>query len=271
MRLQLSVLLAALLSIPPSFLHAGAWVQPQGQALYIQNAYFYAAGEAFAPSGQRIDDAGFRKYEFNPYLEYGLSDDVTLGASLLLHYLEQDNASGGLLSNHGLGQAELFARYQLVHDDGLALAVQPLVALPAAYVRSDGPVAGREAWDAEMAFLAGYGFSLWGLHHYVDTAWAYRHRGGSAGDQYRVTAAAGLSVHERWRLVPEIAWTGRAEGAGNLRSVSGQNDYELMRAQLSVQWELTERYTLQLGGFRHVRGEDTGAGGGVMAALWMRW
>ncbi len=269
MRRLLRVLAAVFLI--PSYAYAGAWLQRPGETLFIQNAVFYATGEAFDASGRRVSDPGFRKFEYNPYMEYGVNADWTLGASLFFQYLEQDNAQSGVLSNQGLGESELFARYKLLEEKGYALALQPSVTLPGHYFSSDGPVAGREDWDAELTALAGYGFSLFGRDHYIEGKAAYRHRSGILDDQYRLSAGMGIGISEGWRIAPELSWTGRTQGGGSAVSIAGQNDYELVKAQLSVVWEFSDRCAVQFGGYRHVSGEDTGAGGGVLLALWRRW
>lgn len=250
---------------------AGAWVQPEGQLQIIRNFTFYSTGEAFDGKGRRADNPGFRKGEFNPYAEYGASEDWTLGTSLFFQYLEQDNAEGGALSNRGLGEMEWFARYQLLQEGGYALSIQPLVNLPGHYFDKNGPIAGREDWDAELALLGGYGFSWRGRDHYIDAKAAYRYRSGALADQYRLSAAAGFALDDAWQVVPELHFTGRANGTNKTLSLGGQNDYELLKAQLSFVWRFNEVYSLQFGGFRHVEGKDTGAGGGVMVALWTQW
>lgn len=260
-----------LLGAWPCICHAGAWVQPAGHFQLIHNVVFYSTGESFAPDGHRRDDPGFRKLEVNPYLEYGASDDWTLGTSFFFQYLEQDDAKGGSLSNRGLGEMEWFARYQLLREHGYALAIQPLVNLPGHYFDKRGPIAGREDWDAELAALSGYGFSWRGRHHYVDAKAAYRYRSGPLRDQYRLSAVAGLQLDDDWQVMPELHFTGRAQGGANVLSLGGQNDYELLKAQLSLVWRFNEHYALQLGGFRHIAGKDTGAGGGAMVAVWTQW
>lgn len=271
MRCWRSLLLPALLSfLPVKGAHAGAWTQPEGQGQYIQNIVFYSTGEAFDGAGHRAQDAGFRKLELNPYLEYGVTDRWTVGLSAFLHYLEQDAAAGGVAANIGLGETEVFARYRLYEHQGFVLSAQPLLKLPSHY-RDRAPVAGRTQWDGEAALFGGYGFSAMGQHHYLDTKLAWRARSGALHDQFRASLAFGMGITDSLQLLPELYWTGRAQGGNAAFSVSGQNDYELLKGQLSLVWHLDERYAVQFGAFRHIAGEDTGAGGGVFTAFWTRW
>lgn len=256
----------------PSVADAGAWVQPSGHGQLIHTSSLYWTGESFDAHGARQENPGFRKFETNPYFEYGLNEKWTLGTSVFLHYLYQEEAAyGEAYSNYGAGNSEAFARYQILQENGFVLAAQPLVALPAHYRQKEAPTAGRPNWDGELALLAGYGFTWRGLDHYVDAKAAYRHRLGVLQDQWRFSATLGLGLTSSLQLIPELNWTQRLrEGEGAI-SVAGQNDYDLLKAQLSLVWKVNERHALQLGGFRHMAGKDTGAGGGLFIALWTQW
>lgn len=266
------LLLAAALFCIPHEAQAGAWTQPAGRALLIQSSTYYSTREAFDAAGDRAGVPRFSKYELNPYGEYGWSDDLTLGFSAFLQYLEQETASGGgVLHNTGLGETELFVRTKLYDRNGMALSLQPLVTLPSRY-RHDAPVAGRANWDGELALLGGYGFDALGRHHYFDAKAGYRYRSGVPEDQWRASAALGIGVSADCTLLAETEWHGRTRGsAASAFSVSGQNDYRLRKAQFSAVYRIDERYAVQFGGFRHLAGENTGAGGGAFFALRMGW
>lgn len=250
---------------------AGAWTQPEGRRQLIQNVVFYSTSDAFNASGDRVDVPRFSKFEINPYYEVGMSDATTLGISGFVQYLRQKEQSEGKADNLGIGETELFVRQRLYAGQGFAFAVQPLLKLPSHYRSDNAPVAGRANWDAELALLGGYGFSWLGQSHYIDLKAGYRYRSERLEDQWRASAALGVGVTPRVRLVPELHWTGRVRSGGTVDSLSGQNDYDLLKAQISAVYSFSEEYGVQVGAFRHLAGEDTGAGGGVMVALWRQW
>jgi hypothetical protein len=256
----------------PCAAFSGAWVQPEGATRFILNASAYSASEAFDAAGRRGAVGEFSKYEINPYLEYGLSPAWTVGGSVFLNRVAQENPGGGESDNYGLGESEIFFRSRLYERDGVVVSAQPLLRFSPLYRGGGEPSAARSGWDGELGLLAGYGFDAYGQHHYLDGKLGYRYRSGAPGDQFRVQAAAGLGVSETVTVLTEAAWTGEAETLpANSVSLSGQNDYSLLRGQVSALWAYDERHTAQLGVFRHLRGEETGAGGGVLLAWWTRW
>ncbi len=268
----LRVFVCGVLGLLPYNAFAGAWTLPEGEGQTIVTASFYHTREAFNAQGERGRAPLFQKYELNPYTEYGLTDGLTVGVSAFAQSLKQEMQPGGpIATTEGLGETELFARWRLWEADGGIVSVQPLLKLPSAYLQAGNPRAGRTAWDAELALQGGYGFDAYGQHHYLDTRIAYRYRSDALGDQLRASARLGLGIKHDLTLLSELEYTGRAQGGGNVLSIAGQNDYTLWRAQMSVVWAFADRYALQLGAFQHIAGEDTGAGGGVLVALWRRW
>lgn len=262
--------ISMMLSVPPQA-YAGAWTVPQGmQELYLTTNY-YATDRYFDREGERRAIPRFTKWELNPYLQYGWTDDFTLGANLFLQHISQDSSREDTAHNYGLGNSELFVRYRLYHDTHWVASVQPLIALPTLYEKS-APDAGRDDWDAELQGLLGYQFTAFGLLHYFDGGFGYRYRNGDEDDQWRGSLTAGISLTPSWMLIPQISWVQSVSSSerGGV-SVAGANDYDLSKVQLSAAYRWDERYTIQFGGFTHLDGENTGGGGGALLSLWIRY
>jgi protein XagA len=263
---------------------AGSWTLPEGEKQLILTTRFYATVNYFDGQGNLQAKRGrYRKREVQQYGEYGLSDVWTLGANVAYSSAkdvtradafalgDDPAASDRSISISGLNRAELFARYQLYRDDVYAFAVQPLVALPPWYVRNQPDGIPADPMEAELAVLGGRNFSLFGQSHYADFATAYRVRGQSLNDQLRFHAAIGLNLNERWTLLPEFDHTQNLGGITfATTTITGQNDYDLSKAQLSVLYHLSSRFSLQGGAFSHVDGRNTGAGGGGLLSVWIR-
>lgn len=263
---------------------AGAWTLPEGEKLLIITSRFYATVNYFDGNGEKRSKRGrYRKYEVQQYGEYGLSDAWTLGANVAYNRAQDvtradafalsddDAASDRSITVSGLNRGEIFARYQLYRDDMYAFAVQPLVAFPPWYVRNLPEGVPADPMEAEFALQGGRNFSLFGQSHYADFSAAYRARGQSLNDQLRFHAALGVNVNERWTLLPEFDHTQNLGGITFASTtITGQNDYDLTKAQLSVLYHLSERFTVQGGAFSHLDGRNTGAGGGGLLSVWIR-
>lgn len=268
---RLAALLFCSSLIIPAVCQANPWLRPEGEIFAALTSVYYSTDEYITPAGDTVDQPTFTKYELNPYVEYGLTDDWTVGASLFLHALEQESP-GGDLDNYGLGQTELFVRHSLWKEGRIAASVEPFLALPASYEESGQPRAGREDSDLGLALNGGYGFPLFGREHFVQGRAAYKHRYGPQDDQFQLDAKLGLRVAEGWMIMPEAQWTlptGDTSGGGF--SNAGTNDYELLKLQLSAVYDVSETTSLQVGAFTHADGENTGAGGGGLLSLWRRF
>ncbi|MFO1242548.1 MAG: hypothetical protein U1E36_05025 [Rickettsiales bacterium] len=265
-------LLALLLALFPTLAWAGAWTLPKGsQELYLTGSY-YKTDEYFNQSGNETDIPDFSKWELNPYYQYGFMDGLTLGVSAFLQQISQDKSfSGGEDSNWGLGNTEVFARWRAYRNNNWVVSLQPLLALPTYYAEDD-PRAGRDDFDTELKGLVGYNFEAMGRHHFIDGGFGYRYRLGDEGNQWKANVTLGITLDERWTILPEIDITRATdEDSNNAVSVAGTNDYDLTKLQLSGAYKWDDHYTFQLGAFNHVDGKNTGSGGGVLFSVWMRY
>jgi hypothetical protein len=248
---------------------ADGWVQPKHKALVSLAVTYYETDIFYDKDGHRVDVPRFTKYEIQPYMEYGLTDAVTLGLSDGVHYLKQDQRLGNALTNEGDSGSELFGRVRLWQDGAAVLSVQPFVKTPA-YARRHGaaPRGAPKEWQTGASLQGGYGLEAWGLHHYVTLNVGWRERFSAAHDQFLVRVAGGVSVSPDWQLLPEISFEHPTHlNTDATRSVSGVNDYALTKLQLMAQYSLSERVQMQAGLFWHVAARNTGDNGGVRAAL----
>ncbi len=213
----------------------------------------------------------FTKIELNPYYEYGWDDRLTVGLSPFFHYIDQQSTTGGSESNLGLAETEVFARYKVIEQGDWVFSLQPTLKLPSLYTDSSGVKAGRTAMDAELAALFGIGFDAWGEHHFAGLEAAYRHRFGELDDQFITHATLGLGINEQWQVVTEAESIFRVDDRAGAVSVSGQNNYNLTKAQISAIYKLEDGRAWQAGFYRHIAGRDTGAGGGILLSHWWYW
>ncbi|MDE3038857.1 MAG: hypothetical protein KGJ21_10475, partial [Pseudomonadota bacterium] len=212
----------------------------------------------------------YGKYELNPYLEYGLSDSLTLGANLLFDRAHQDGAAGGPShTNWNLGDSEFFLRTRLWQQNGFVVSAEPMIKLPSPEPSDAQPPLGGSSPDAGLGLSAGYGFSAWGLSHFANLDTQYRHRFGAPHDQARLNGTLGIGVAPRWMVMPQafMTWRTVASHVADFTN-SPANDYDLVRLQLSAVYRWQNDLSFQFGGFDDVAGKNTGTGSGVLFALW---
>lgn len=247
---------------PPAF--AGAWTQPESHAFLALTGSYYRTDELYNNRGDTQSQATYSKYELNPYFEYGLWDGVTLGANVLLQRAHQSSDT-----NWGLSDTELFVRGRLWQKDGFVLSAEPMVKLPSPESADDQPRLGGSHPDAGMGLSAGYGFTAWGLNHFADIDAQYRHRFGDPKDQARFAGTLGIRLCERFILMPQVFITQRLDTPTTATfTQSSADDYNLVKLQLSGVYKATDDVSVQVGGFTHQAGKNTGAGSGALFSVW---
>lgn len=211
----------------------------------------------------------YRKYELNPYIEYGLSDRLTVGANIFLDKVSQyDTTSSQNRTNLGIGDSEFFARSQIWKKDGLVFSAEPMIKLPSPDSRSDSPQIGSDKFEAGLSFSGGYGFKAWELDHFIDISTGYRHRFGTPHDQFKLSATAGFSVTKQIVITTQLFSTLRTDkSASPAFTQSSIDDYDLTKLQISAAYKIDDKLSLQLGVFDHIYGRNVGSGGGTIFSV----
>lgn len=245
---------------------AGAWTQEAGKGRVIVTGAYYQAANFYNNRGTKQSQPNYHKYELNPYVEYGLYDDLTLGASFSFQLAQQNVVGNSDLSNSGVGESEYFVRKRLYNKDGLVASVEPMLKLPPL---SSGklPKLGSPNPDIGLGGSVGYGTAWFGYHHFVNLDTQYRHRFGDQKDQIRVAATVGIGVAPQWVVMPQAFMTYRMGDSSGFTQ-SAADDYDVTRLQLSGVYAVTEDTKLQAGAFTDVDGKNAGVGRGVLLSVW---
>lgn len=261
------------LSLIAAEAYAGAWTEPQNSSQIILTGSYYDTSTMFDNKAHKESQPEFSKYELNPYMEYGLRDDLTVGANLSLQAVHQEAYPGGTSqSNWGVGDSVLFLRQRLWQQNGFVVSAEPMIKIPAFESSTDQPKLGGSSADVGMGLSGGYGFTLLGLNDFADIDTEYRHRFGTPHDQANFAATLGVSVTPEWMIMPQSFFTYRLgfPKTPAFTNSSG-DDYNLVKAQLSAVYKLSSDISLQGGGFWNVTGRNAGDGGGVLFAVWKRF
>jgi hypothetical protein len=247
---------------------AGAWTQYKGQGQFILNGYYYAADERFDNNGSLQPLSKYSKYELNPYVEYGLTGSVTVGANLSLQAVAQKSSSG-LLTNYGVGDSEFFAKGLLYDDSSFVVSATSLIKAPGLYSYNDQPKIGGTHPDVGAGLSAGYSFSLFGQNHFANLDTLYRYRFGTPENQINLAATLGVHITPQWMLMPQAFATLRTKmpTVATFTQSSG-DDYNEVKLQFSAVYAYSPATSFQVGTFATVDGRNVGAGKGVLLSVW---
>ncbi len=239
--------------------HAGAWLQPASQGLFIQQATYYTADGYFDADGTVQPQSRFSKYEWQPYVEYGLLNNLTIGATGYAQQVSQNNAT-----NRGIADPELFARMALWKGTQSVLSIQPLIKFSGSFDSSDSPRGGSQSTDGEISLLYGQTLPIVTANDYIDLRAGYRIRNRGLNDQLRFDAAAGLKLSPQWEITPALRGVvATAMEKTTTFSENGDRDYALLKAEIAGSYHLNPQQSLQATLFKHVAGIQTGDGYGV--------
>lgn len=255
--------------------HAGAWLQPEGKGQLINSLVYYRSDTYVDPDGDKFDQDTFSKTELNPYGEYGLTENATVGFNAFLQYFSQSPEDAlptvpTLRMGDTFGvELELFSRHMLWQQDNLVLSVQPLVKLPTLYVGKDDRTTQATPFDVQLGFTGGYSKNFFGCDNFAELGLAYRHRFGDPSDQIRLNAKFGTHLNEDWMAILEASGIfSVAEPSTPAFTALGEDDIDLGKVSASLVYNLTDTVALSAGGFYHPYARNTGQGGGAILSVW---
>lgn len=257
----------------PALLRAEAWTQEAGHGQLILTASFFDIGTFFNPASkiQPFDYGGrFRKYELNPYLEYGLTPRVTAVLNVRIPYLEYSNDFNAQRSL-GFGDIEAGLRRRFNSQESATVFSGQMTVLFPTYSMDRNPPPGNGQVDVDTRLLLGRGITFARRHGFWEIAGAYRYRSGPPADEFRSDATVGLDLtHRLMVMVQYFGITGLQNGrpfqVGTNPNV--QSDFDLYKAQISLVVRMPHRTRFQIGWLDAFAGRNTGHGQEAIIAFW---
>lgn len=259
---------------------AQAWVQKAGGYYFkVSGAYLFSREELnFNGDEQPIfadkfskTNAWFRDLTFSGYLEYGLTDRLTVVASVPLRVLtsrETENAGPGFplrritRTNGGFGDLWLFARTPFMRRP-LAIAVQAGVKIPLGYDEAPdngGPPFGTSDVDGELSLTVGK--SLHPIPAYLSAGAGYRVRGGELHDEALYNVEAGYTAGAVFLKIrfDGLQNTHTPPDLGVVTNTSVVGDQDVFKMSSGMTVSLSPRIALSGDIFHMVGGKDTVSG-----------
>ncbi|MBI9090625.1 MAG: hypothetical protein JEZ12_15520 [Desulfobacterium sp.] len=255
----------------PSVLVAGAYGQQKGHFFYSLQSYYYSTDQYIDEKSDRHDRGGtYTKFELNPYLEYGVTDKDTVTVNSFYNWLT-DDAPGSTRKTQGVTDLEIGWQHRILTGKNRVAAIHGMVIIPAGYSIDDDPRLGYNRFGAEASLLYGQSFKLSDKYGFVDLRLGYRDYLGYPSSQIRGNATVGYDILTRWQLLAagDLQY-GLKDGHGKQLGLNlqAQPNYRLLKLSLGARFRINAQYSLVVGGYQHVWGEETGGGGGGYVSLW---
>ena len=264
LRLRLALLLISLVLSLKTY--AGAWMQEQGNMMAIASMFGYQSCSYWRGSGGvAVDSPCYNSLAISPYVEYGLTKNLTLGGAVYGQMARQLN------NNYNLSNLQLLGRYKLWSGGYSVLSTQFTAFIPAFNSSSINSPSQASAssiniypnnFNLEGRLLFGTGGEMTkSSHWYLDLEGAY----GASINNYGTTIH--LDGSFGWKLADDRVIL-------ELKSLNTFNTNDAVLGQLtppfgfynistivpSVGYQLTPRFALQLGLYQDVWGGNIGQG-----------
>ncbi len=247
---------------------AGAWTEEEGRWLLITSAtYSQTTTGGYDQHGRPAGSGSYRTFEFSPYIEYGVTDDLTVGLQPRIDYVNLSyNTGRARQTNAGLAEVNLFARYTLYRWDFDVVSVQGMFGLPGT-AGNNQPLVANPWAEYEARALWGHAFDLTDdIHGFTDVELAYRLSGGHSADQIHLDVSVGILPDPDWLILAQVFAT------KSVRNQTGNGgDYDQVRVQLGVANQIEDDVWLQLGVFRDVAGRKLAKATGGLVSLLFRF
>ena len=171
-------------------IEAGAWLLPPGDGQVIADTFFSDSTHAFDAQGRLIPVPSYRKFELGTYIEYGLTNWLTLVASP--SYDRIQNPPPGQ-SYSGPGESEIAARVGLYRTDTSVLSFQAGLRSPGgSFADLLGPFAVRRAASLDVRGLVGRNIVVAAMEGFVEAQAGYRFYAAGQPGEWRIDLTMGL-------------------------------------------------------------------------------
>ena len=160
---------------------AGAYLMPPGEGQVIAEAGFSGSTRALDAQGRVIPVPSYRKFELGTYVEYGVTDWLTLvGAPSYDHIRAGVPGS----SYDGLGESEIGARAGLYRSESNVVSVQASFISPGApFAQGTELIRARRAAAADLRLMAAQNFEIASLPFFFEGGAGHRfYRGDQPGE-----------------------------------------------------------------------------------------
>ncbi len=244
---------------------AGAFNEPAGHGEIIVGGIFDRGSQSFSADGRHIVATDpYTKRETAAYVEYGVTDWLQAVIKPELVSTSLGGSPGGRYT--GLGTSEAGAQVRLLVFGPAVLAVQGTFQLPASTRERNLALIGNTSRNTDGRLLLGYAFALGPWPSFVDAQTGYRIRGSGAPDETHVDLTVGTRPRPDLLFLLQSFTTVPVGRGTTFFPASGNSNLEA-----SVVYDLSTRWSVQLGAFETIDGRDALRERGLTAAVWYRF
>jgi protein XagA len=243
---------------------AGAWTMPKGKMYDRFAVNYYFAEKEFNEDRERKEFANngeFTDFNLNNYIEYGLTDRLTIINSLYYKWIKKEDDDGEDKTN-GLGDVDIAVKYKLAEGSLGVFSTQLLVKIPGPYDGDDSLPLGNDQLDIEARML--YGRSLYPhIPGYCNVEFGYRWRDDDPSDELRYLIEVGVDItsHLYGRIKLDGTYsTNNGEDVDSSGNPRASNNFDLGKLDMAIGYKLPKGWGLEIGYIPEMYGRNTSTG-----------
>ncbi len=233
----------------------------EGKTQLIHSFFYNKITQFYDKSGNKQRQSDFLKYEYKPYLEYGFTDDITLGLSPSLQMVQAKNFLDDFTdSNYGLVFTEFFARFNLLRYNNHIISSEFGFELPGFYSTRESPEFGKKDFFTSGKISYGLGGSFYFLN--LDTMLRNRPYDGldfedeRAGVQSISTSKIGFNYGENFQVELGFSYTKSLSDYAQFTNTA-RYGFDVTRNEINLIRKFGESF-VSLGVLRDIAGKNVG-------------
>ncbi len=192
----------------PSVSLASAWNQQEGHTQLINNFFYNHINSYYDRNSEEVSQPDFVKFEYKPYVEYGLTNDITIGGGASLQALESEGfLTKDIDSNYGLVSSEAFVRKNFYRFENQVASFEAMVEIPGFYSYGETPTFGKKDYFGTLKTSYGIGTNAF----FINADTAIRSRFHDTIDtelgMQSISSIKGGLKHKQWELILGLNYT----------------------------------------------------------------
>jgi len=241
---------------------ASPWPRGDNHLFVSSRANYFRATDDFLSFTSGDTNDQFQRFETDTYLEFGLTDKVTLGGKLVYGTSTISNQFESR-SASGFSEIEAFVQHQLWSGQRDVGALSIIGALPSRFETGVRPGIEGDGGAVEARFLYGRDLVSGPQKVFAGIEAGYRKRFGGAADQGRIDITFGFEPSQKILFLVQ---------SFNTLSVRNENndgaDFDVFKAAPSLIWRGGKRWSVQGGVIHEYAGRNLSRGTTYFVGLW---
>jgi protein XagA len=268
--------------VEPAF--AGAWLLAPGEGRAIVYSVFSESSQAYDFQGRLIYEPQYRKFELGTYIEYGVTDWLTLVISPAYDRIRGHPFNPSLpslkpppgRSYNGGGESAAAARIRLYQNENNVLSFQAGLQTKGASLAGPlSPFELRRAPSLELRTAAGTSATIFGKESFIDAEAAYRFYAKEPGE-WRFDLTFGIRPVPGMLLMLQnfASFTKAPPIFPQWVLTNGSSKYDRSwsdKLQPSIVFDITPQWSIQAGSFFTVAGKNAGREFGPLIGVWYKF